>query len=746
MRYLTIKLLFGCAFAVSTFLCKSSATAFEADDTQATTVGAPSAGKAASLAKASEPEDLLRKLGTNFGKLNSFQAEYTGSVIVEINGQGTETRWEGTIVFERPNRIAVRATGPKRGSDCMCDGKRLSISNGGEYTQIIAPKLFDHVVANPYLVSRIDCEWPILELCCDVPAGRAMEGVTNVAIVGHEVIDGTDTHRISFKHLGVSGQVWIATDGVTRVLQSESDTRDRAGNNAIPEIPALRVISRHQYKNWKFNLKRTEEAFSFTPPSEALRVDDFGSSGIAKPRPLGLIGKQAPDVELELLDGNHFSLKESRGRNAVVLYFWSYGATGYELPFVTRLVEQYSDRGVTLYCVNQKDNSDRIRKVVQAERLEINVGLDSDGATCKAFDATEVPTLIVVDNGGIVQSVHNGFEQGLTNRLEVELEALVAGKSLEPESPDPELSSAGFAHLWTRRSRYRDIAVSSDGKAIIGLKGREVEFLDVRGNHIKSLDLPHLGRYLRCARRGKPESDNLIVFDRVSGLTVLAANGEILWTLPPGISDAVAVDLDDDNIDEVIVGAKGVLNVFEGNGKLRWSDSENNGVVSIASGDFNGDGIAEVAAISTLGSIHIHDASGKYLRVIEPQSFAYMQGFFRVAGETRFRRLVIEDAETNEQARALNENGEQLWVADLDVKEKSCEFLSFGSNGDCVAVGYDHYLCILDLGSGKKSGVTHKVRRPFSVAWSIVDDQPLLFVASQNTLTAWRVTLRSINE
>lgn len=747
MRYVTIKLLLSFAFALSMFQSQPSATAFDADDTQVATGGADNA---AALGKASKPEDLLRTLGSTFAKLNSFQAEYTRCIARESNGRKSEVRSEGTIVMERPNRIAIRTIGSERGSDCVCDGKRLSISNGREYIQIVAPKLFNHVVANPHFISSVQCNWPLEALCCDFPAEKLMEGLTNVTIVGHEVIDGTKVLRVSLKCEGDSSQVWIATDGVTRVLQSESEIILKPGGSAIQIIAAVRTIYRYQYKNWRFNIKPTEEAFAFTPPSDAHRVDCLGSSGIAKQRPRGLIGKRAPDVELELLDGTHFSLKESRGKNIVVLYFWRFGATGFELPFVTRLIEQYSDRGVTLYSVTQEKKSEWIRKAIQDERLEMNVGLDSDGATCKAFDATEVPTLIIVDKEGIVQCVHNGADQGLTNRLEVELEALVAGKSLagahgaEPDSPDPELSNAGFAHLWTRPSRYGDIAVSSDGKVIVGLKGRVVELLDIRGNYIKSLDLPYYSRRLRCVRSGKPDSDNLIVFNPVSGLASLAANGEILWTLPAGISDAVAADLDHDNVDEVIVGAKRALNVFEGNGKLRWSASADDGIVAVASGDFNGDGIADVAATSMFGSVHIRDANGNYLQGIDPQGTAYMQAFFRVASETKFRSLVIED--TNERARALNENAEELWAADLDVKGTGCDFLSFAPNGDWVAVGYDHYLCILDLRSGRKSAVTHKVKRPFSVAWSTVDDQPLLLVASQNALTAWRVTPRSANE
>jgi thiol-disulfide isomerase/thioredoxin len=145
-----------------------------------------------------------------------------------------------------------------------------------------------------------------------------------------------------------------------------------------------------------------------------------------------LVGQPAPKIEQELLDGGHFSLDAQKGKKIVILDFWATwcGPCVREMPLVAEVAEEYRDRGVALYCLNQREDPDTIRAFLEEKKFDVHVSLDAKSEAGRAYGVRGIPTLVVIDKAGLVQSVHVGFNPDIGRQLKKELDALLAGKDL----------------------------------------------------------------------------------------------------------------------------------------------------------------------------------------------------------------------------------------------------------------------------------------------------------------------------
>ena len=156
-----------------------------------------------------------------------------------------------------------------------------------------------------------------------------------------------------------------------------------------------------------------------------------GPQGDSAPKePSQLVGKPAPDIEQDLLDGSHFSLKEQQGKTVVFLYFWATwcGPCVKEMPILAEVAEEYRGKDVALICVNQQEDADTVRRFLDEKGLKVTVSLDSNSRAGRAYSAKDLPMLIVIDKADIVRSVHVGSDPDIGDTLKKELDAILAAR------------------------------------------------------------------------------------------------------------------------------------------------------------------------------------------------------------------------------------------------------------------------------------------------------------------------------
>ncbi len=144
-----------------------------------------------------------------------------------------------------------------------------------------------------------------------------------------------------------------------------------------------------------------------------------------------LVGKKAPDVRLELLEGKRFDLAEQKG-HVVVLDFWASwcGPCMQAMPQVDSVVSEFSSRGVELFAVNMQE--DRAAASSALDRLKVHpaVALDTDGAAAEHYQVTAIPETVVIDAAGNIAKVFIGSNPEFPAQLRSAIE-----QALVPPTP-----------------------------------------------------------------------------------------------------------------------------------------------------------------------------------------------------------------------------------------------------------------------------------------------------------------------
>jgi hypothetical protein len=168
--------------------------------------------------------------------------------------------------------------------------------------------------------------------------------------------------------------------------------------------------------------------------------------------------------------------------------------------------------------------------------------------------------------------------------------------------PGPEIGLAG-----TEGALFVD--KQSKPRSFIQFSARtsHVDIVDVEGDHI-----------CEFMNRGAWGCD----------ASLIAHNGKTLWTYgrTPGVDDMCAGDIDGDGTLEFAVGFNGGggVHLLDGNGKMRWRQSDGN-VWHVEMADTDGNGSLEIVHSNAAGQITVRDGYGKILSRARPA--AYFSGF-----------------------------------------------------------------------------------------------------------------------
>jgi thiol-disulfide isomerase/thioredoxin len=140
-----------------------------------------------------------------------------------------------------------------------------------------------------------------------------------------------------------------------------------------------------------------------------------------------LVGKPAPDFELETLDGRRFRLSEQR-KKIVVVDFWATwcGPCRQTLPELVRAVAKYEGRNVVLLTVNLQESPEAIKAMLALLELKMAVGLDRNGAVAEKYAAVAIPQTVIIDGNGNVARLFVGGGPQYFDQVTQALEALTA--------------------------------------------------------------------------------------------------------------------------------------------------------------------------------------------------------------------------------------------------------------------------------------------------------------------------------
>jgi peroxiredoxin len=180
------------------------------------------------------------------------------------------------------------------------------------------------------------------------------------------------------------------------------------------------------YQQWK--LKNAPEP-KFVTAGEGGEGGE-GDSGVESP----LVGKPAPDFNLELVEGKRFHLADSKGK-VVVLDFWATwcGPCLQAMPQVERATAEFKDQDVRLVAVNLQETALQVKALLDRQKLKLTVALDRDGVVADKYKAVAIPQTVIIDRDGKVARLFVGGGPHLEDQIRQALKSVLAGDG--PKEP-----------------------------------------------------------------------------------------------------------------------------------------------------------------------------------------------------------------------------------------------------------------------------------------------------------------------
>jgi len=122
------------------------------------------------------------------------------------------------------------------------------------------------------------------------------------------------------------------------------------------------------------------------------------------------VGQAAPEFTLPDPDGKPVTLSSFRGQKAVVLDFWATwcGPCRMAMPDLQALADKYRGRDLEVLAVDQGESADQVRSFFARREYSLAVLLDQDNVVGNAYGVRGLPTTVLVDKRGVVQSIFVG--------------------------------------------------------------------------------------------------------------------------------------------------------------------------------------------------------------------------------------------------------------------------------------------------------------------------------------------------
>ena len=124
-----------------------------------------------------------------------------------------------------------------------------------------------------------------------------------------------------------------------------------------------------------------------------------------------LKGAEAPDFVLKSFSGKNLRLSEYRGE-VVMLTFWATwcGDCRAQLTQLSAMRDRYQDAGVELLAVSLDQSARQAGEATAGASYPVLH--DAAGEVGRLYDVTKMPVMVLIDRGGVVRDVFEGFRRG----------------------------------------------------------------------------------------------------------------------------------------------------------------------------------------------------------------------------------------------------------------------------------------------------------------------------------------------
>ncbi len=142
------------------------------------------------------------------------------------------------------------------------------------------------------------------------------------------------------------------------------------------------------------------------------------------------VGGECPDLSLPNLAGKSISLKDSLGKDVVILSFfasWSKSCQK-EMNFLKELSKQYKKKNLKIIGVSFDRKLSKLNKYLNQTKLDFEILHDKKLKTLKEFKILIIPTLFVIDQKGKIKNIYVDFDKNVKAAVVKDIKTLLNPK------------------------------------------------------------------------------------------------------------------------------------------------------------------------------------------------------------------------------------------------------------------------------------------------------------------------------
>lgn len=134
-----------------------------------------------------------------------------------------------------------------------------------------------------------------------------------------------------------------------------------------------------------------------------------------------LIGKAAPDVVLSKSDGTSASVIASNQGQKVILLFWATWCPHCyeELGAINDNFTSIEQKGFKIVLVDIGESREEVQKYFDKRQMRLVSFLDEDSTLQEPYHLAGVPTIVFIDEKGIIRSITHTFPSDYANYFSV---------------------------------------------------------------------------------------------------------------------------------------------------------------------------------------------------------------------------------------------------------------------------------------------------------------------------------------
>jgi hypothetical protein len=217
--------------------------------------------------------EICKKVGDLYKNAKTLHTEGTIATKIDNDGQKREMTVTAVYEIERPNRLSLKTQvngDAKKGPDVFSDGKTLTVYRKAiqKYVQEDAPKDVSGLGTKILPIGAATTGILVPNILNDDPADGLLQGVNSCSYIGLEKVDGTPAHHMKFSQDQFDWEMWVASEGKPFVLRMKQSVDGGNGKATTTET----------YKNSTVDAPAAKDAFTFSPPKDATKVDEFDES------------------------------------------------------------------------------------------------------------------------------------------------------------------------------------------------------------------------------------------------------------------------------------------------------------------------------------------------------------------------------------------------------------------------------------------------------------------------------------